>query len=334
MQEQRERLSYGRLVSRASFYRDKALDLEKKVVFAEEQVQTLEEQIRELNEGSASSKERQKHYEQLKKDYEQLKESHQQLQESNGAAGEDESVSQQLEEKNKQIETLNQTISELKSGGEQQGGVGESERIEQFEKLFSEVQTDLNEKEQQLETYQARIRSLEKRLASQNYTPTRRVASQTEVGSKAAKKVLAYFDYSIILGDQKETIIRGNFHLENVGREVLTTPSVCFRFYPIDASTLKGKIISIDQAERSSDGSALQWVYMDDEWGENAKERGEIWIRPYQSRSVNPGEKLTLEDFQIPIKKHFEEKVIIEGFVYFQQNEYKEKAANQILITF
>lgn len=333
MQEQKERISYGRLVTRASFYRDKALNLEKKVVFAEEQVQSLQDQVRELNEDHTSSQERQKHFEQLKKDFEQLKERHQQLQDGQESREEEDSLSQQLDEKNQQIETLNQTISELQNGEVTQGGADESERIKQFETLLAEVQTDLNEKEQQLETYQARIRSLEKRLASQNYTPTRQVATQPERGSKAGKRALAFFDYSIILGEQKETIIRGNFHLENVGREALSTPFVCFRFYPIDASSLKGKIISIDQAERNDD-STLQWVYMDDEWGENAKERGEVWVRPYQNGNLNPGEKLTLEDFQIPIKKHFEEKIIVEGFVYFQQSEYKEKAANQILITF
>lgn len=334
MQEQKEKLSYGRLVSRASFYRDKALDLEKKVVFAEEQVQALEAQVRQLNEENEDAKEKQAHFEQLKQDYEELKDQHQESQENTGSSQEVDRLTQQLAEKDNHIETLNQMISELKnSERSDKTSEGESHRIEQFEALLAEVQNDLNEKEQQLETYQARVKNLEKRLASKNVTPTQQVASQGKGGSKTSKGVIAFFDYSIILGQKSETIIRGNFHMENVGQETLGTPYVCFRFYPIDASTLKGKIISIDKAAHS-DGSALQWVYLDDDWGEDAKARGEIWIRPYPNKKIASGEQLKVEDFQIPIKKQFEDKVIVEGFVYFQENGYKEKAANQILITF
>lgn len=323
MQQQRERLSYGRLVSRASFYRDKSLDLEKRVVFAEEQIQTLEEQILQLEAENVTSKEREKHFEQLKKDYEAL-------QGKAATTEESESLTDQLAEKGKKIDTLNETIAELNRRSE--GGGEGGEKIAQFERLLAEVQTELNEKEQQLDVYQARIKSLEKRLSSQNYTPANRVIPPTEGLSIAGKKVIAFFDYSLIIGE-KETIIRGNLHVENIGRESLGTPFVCFRFYPIDASTLKGKIISIEQAERGV-SSSPGWVYMEDEWGQTAKDRGEIWIRPFQQARVNVGDHVTVEDFQIPVKKQYHEKVIVEGFVYFQNDEYKQKAANQILITF
>lgn len=323
MKKQRQKLSYARLVSRTDFYKNKALDLEQKMVFAKEKIQTLEDQLKLREEHAKEElKDLQNRLETLKADYEQV-------QKKNDSAEEIEQLRKELKEKSDMIESLNETIAELN----QKQGHADQEKIEQFERLLSEIQHELNEKEQQVETYKGRIKSLEKRLSSQQMTPVHKIFSETDSTAKTGKRAIAYFDYSIVVSGQKESVIRGNFHIENVGGEPLGTPLVCFRFYPTDASALKGKIISLEQAQRDG-GESKTWVYVDDDWGQEAQERGEIWVRPYEETEVRPDGKVTLEDFQIPIKKHFDENVVIEGFVYFGNGQYKVKAANQILITF
>lgn len=323
MNQQRQKLSYKSLVSRTDFYKKKALELEQKAVFADEKIQMLKRELEKFRESDRSGEieEIQDRFERLKNDYEALKEK--------GSADEIAKLTEELQEKTREAEALREKAED----GEK---AKDNNRIKQFEQLLSEVQTELNDKEQQLEKYKSRVKSLEKRLSSQNTTPVQKVYSEVDESKKTDKKGIAYFDYSIILDQQKETIIRGNFHIENVGRMRLSTPYVCFRFYPLDASTLKGKIISLEQAERSGDGGSddAKWVYVDDDWGEKAKERGEIWTRPYGEIQLLPDDKTVLPDFQIPVKKHFDEKVIVEGFVYFQDERYKLKASNQILITF
>lgn len=344
MSKQREKISYARLVSRTDFYKKKALDLEQQVVFAEENAKAVKHELKQLRNNSARNlKELQTKFNGLEKEREQLREVHERVQKEYGQLQADyrrfeseksqegtEELTKQLEEKEKTINDLNETIVEL---NQRKKGSGE-ERIKEFERLLADVQKDLNGKEEQLNSYRNRVTTLEKRLSNEQSVPVRKVFSENEEGQKTDKKVLAYFDYSIVINTEKESIIRGNFHIENIGGKPLGTPFVCFRFYPIDASTLKGKIISIEKAQQGEESRLPRWVYMDGEWGQTAKERGEIWVRPYGEIALKTSEKLTLPDFQIPVRQHFDEKVIVEGFVYFQKSQYKEKSSNQILITF
>lgn len=310
-----QKLSYTRLMSRKNFYRDKSLDLEQKVLFADEQMTALEEKLKQIE---GLYEEKSKEYDELEASFADLESRYEQLKTAYGQSDEDPEPVAQSEE------------SDAEPGHTQQY----EERIAQFEKLLSEVQEELNEKDRQLEAYKSRVKSLEKRSSAQRtqVQPFQNTAETVRVG----QKVLAYFDYSLVLYEQNEAIIRGNFHIENVGEQPLRNPYLCFRFYPLDASTLKGKIISIEQAEQKGDqpSSRPQWVYMDDQWAEEAKERGEIWVRPFEDVGLNPNETVTLPDFQIPVKKHVDENVMIEGFVFFQNEQYKAKASNQILITF
>lgn len=335
MKKQGEKLSYARLVSRTDFYKSKALDLEQQIVFAEENAKNAQRELARNGEELAALRSRkaelEESHEQMQKDRERLQKEYEALKEkAEGQRSEEkiEALSAKLEEKDQTISKMNETIVELnqKKNGE--------ERIREFERLLGDVQKDLNSKEEQIDSYKARVKSLEKRLANEQAIPVRKVFSEKREHRATEGKVLPYFDYSIVINEEKESIIRGNFHIENIGDRPLGTPFVCFRFYPLDASTLKGKIISIEKAEQAGASEQTRWVYMDSDWGKTAKERGEIWVRPYGELQLKPEGKLTLPDFQIPVKKHFDDKVIVEGFVYFQRSQYKEKAVNQILITF
>ncbi|MFP3471209.1 hypothetical protein R0J90_14305, partial [Micrococcus sp. SIMBA_144] len=100
--------------------------------------------------------------------------------------------------------------------------------------------------------------------------------------------------------------------------------------------TLKGRIYSIEHAETKSLDSSdrIQWVFPDHDWLEKAKEKGEIWVSPLHPVTIKAGDKISIESFQIPIKSEFKEPVIIEGFVYFQKENYRIKVSNHIALRY
>jgi hypothetical protein len=330
--KKQQHLSYSRLVSRTDFYKEKALELEQTVVFTEEKVRELEKKLNWLSQENEKKSETVAKFAQLKEQYDELERQYADLQEK-GSVEKIEALSAQLQNKEKELEEFNETVNELKKRQSEAG----NKRIEQFESLLSDVQNELNEKEQQVETYKARVESLEKRLSARQTMPRTLSPTKAENDDDPSEKLktMSYFDYSLIVEKEHEAVIRGHFHIANVGTGTLGTPLVCFRFYPVESAALKGKITSLEKAaqEGSQPSRNPQWVYWEDDWTRTAKERGEIWLRPYPDFSVRPGETLTLRDFQIPVKKRFDEKIIIEGFVYFQDSDIKEKALNQILIT-
>lgn len=123
--------------------------------------------------------------------------------------------------------------------------------------------------------------------------------------------------------------------MTNNGLEQLDNPLICFRFQPIDYTNLKGKISSIEQSNIPEDKQeSLQWVYIESEWALEARERGEVWVAPMHDLSIPPNRTVSLTDFQIPIKKQFEDSIIIEAFVYFKDQEYRSRAMNQIALNF
>ncbi|HET7657109.1 MAG TPA: hypothetical protein VFK37_02375 [Bacillales bacterium] len=325
MKKQSEKLSYERLVTRTDFYKRKALELEKQVVFAKENTQTLEQQLQQLIRENGELKKESENKLAGLREMEQLEEEHRQVKEE--WEKEKEATENELEMMKAKLTEKDKELNKLKSDGNEK-------KINDFEKLLSDVQVELNEKEALIDSYQKRIKSLEQRVLMSRNIPVNKVFAKKEETEQVERKVVAYFDYSIAIDEKKEAVIRGNFHIENVGSRSLGTPFVCFRFYPVDASALKGRILSLDKLSHHEGTKKPDWVFMDGEWGSSAKERGEIWVRPNEEWTLSPDESLTLTDFQIPVKKHYDENVIVEGFVYFQRDEYKQKAANQILISF
>ncbi|HET7626765.1 MAG TPA: hypothetical protein VFK44_00070 [Bacillales bacterium] len=328
MRRNTEKLSYSRLVSRTDFYKQKALELEQSAVFAEERIRELEQALEQLHKEKEERRQSDEKWNELQEEFAQLKRAYEVKKQASEKADQ---LTRQLEEKEEQIKQLKKRIDQLE---ERQESEDHEQRIAQFENLLADAQKELNEKENLLHQYKTRAEHLEKRLFKSSRTANVPPQNRKQPSSMA-KKVIGYFDYGIVVKDEKEAMIRGHFHLANTGEASLGTPLVCFRFYPADMAGLKGKVLSIEQADRQSAATAASspWVFWEDEWTKEAKERGEIWIRPYADLSLKPGETIALNDFQIPIKNHFDEKIVIEAFIYFPEENFKEQAVNQILIT-
>jgi hypothetical protein len=293
----KDKLSYERLISRVEYYKEKALDLEKKLVFADEKIERLEN---ESNENQSL----------------QLIEQ----QES------------ELLSLRDQVEALTKKLNRFKDHEMEK-------RVNGYEELLKSIQEELNNKDQQIDLYQQRIKSMEKRInINRSSEPVfEEDVQESEPGVPRKKEgmgCLSYFDYSVIFTKEKTGFVRGTFYLENTGTDTLENPYICFRFQPAEASAIKGKIISLIASPSQAEMSQSVWMFMDNEWAEQAKDRGEIWICPLRETKLKSGDKLSLDDFQIPFRSKIDENITVEAFVYFNKQNYRVKALNHIAINF
>ncbi|TCP19511.1 hypothetical protein EV207_16216 [Scopulibacillus darangshiensis] len=321
MDEPKEALSYARLVSRQKYYKEKALKLEKDFIFTKEQLTQVEQQLQETKIQAADHDKIQKELEALSNAYGQLKEKY----------------DRETQENQTQLQGLQVKIETLQKSQRSEDDVDNEtyqQRVKGFERLLGEVQQEINEKEKEIAVYKRRLLTLEKRLKATGEPQLSEEPNLSESNNvtRPSYRAITYSDYAIIL-EEKRHIIRGDFVIENVGEEPLSTPMLCFRFNPGDTAVLKGRVYHIDDAlAREGDIDGVCWVFLDNDWAKESKERGEIWVHPLNKVSVDPGESLRLNDFQVPVENQFYNHLSIEVFVYFQDIDYKVKAANQILI--
>jgi hypothetical protein len=293
----KDKISYERLITRVEYYKEKALDLEKKLLFAEETIERLENDTANI-------------------DYSGI-----------------------IEEKEKEIIELKKQIEELHKKLNRAEVHEIEKRIQSYEDLLETIQEELNDKNQQIDLYQQRVKSMEKRLNINRTSEPVLEGSEADPESKdnnalKDKSCTSYFDYSVIFPKEKTGFVRGSFYLENTGTETLDNPYICFRFQPAESAALKGKIVSLIASPTKDEMNQSLWMFMDNEWAEQAKERGEIWICPLRETKLKSGDKLTLNDFQIPIKSKIDNNITIEAFVYFHKQNYRAKAVNHIAINF
>ncbi|MFC0189084.1 hypothetical protein ACFFJY_12350 [Fictibacillus aquaticus] len=294
-----EKLSYERLISRTEYYKEKALDLEKKLLFAEEQIEKLENDLN-TNGNIKTLELKEKELAQLKTDLEDL----------------------QYKLRLSQADEL-------------------EKRIKGYEDLLGKIQIELNEKDQQIDLYQQRVKSMEKRMSiNRMLEPSFEGSMQTAGDNTAAGAVkedfrcTGYFDYSVIFTEEKNGFIRGSFTLENTGVQPLSNPHICFRFLPAEAAAMKGKILSMISNPSAEEIGQSQWMYMDNDWAAEAKDRGELWVCPLKETVLLQGARISLNDFQIPFKKQIDNHITVEAFVYFHKENYKIRAANHIAVNF
>jgi hypothetical protein len=293
----KDKLSYDRLISRVEYYKEKALDLEKKLVFAEETIERLESEV-----NSSDSL----HI---------------------------------IEEKERELTALRDQMKKLNHQVQKLEEHELEKRIKSYEELLSSIQEELNDKDQQIDLYQQRVKSMEKRIninrTSEPLLEENGVdLTETEPRNKEELNCICYFDHSVIFTKARTGFVRGSFYIENTGTKTLDNPYICFRFQPAESLAIKGKIISLIASPTKDEMTQSIWMYMDNEWAEKAKERGEIWICPLRETQLKYGDRISLDDFQIPIKSKIDENITVEAFVYYHKQNFRAKAVNHIAINF
>ncbi|MFC7394103.1 hypothetical protein [Scopulibacillus cellulosilyticus] len=324
MDEQKEALSYAQLVNRKQYYQEKSLKLEKDFIFANERISSLENQLKEV---ISKRKKREENAKQTAEQLKELKVSYKNLQEK---------YQSEVKEYEHKLAALEEEAEQLRKNQRDDRSIDYEtyqQRVRSYEQLLSEVQEEINEKDKELTVYKRRLNILEKRLKAggELQVSIKPDLNKKETLEKPQIKVMPYIDYALIV-DKSRCLIRGDLIIENVGEQTLGTPMICFRFYPGDAAIIKGRIMNAADTDYNKDDQQLQWVFLESDWAEEAKERGEIWIHPLSSVKINTNELVTLSDFQIPIETKYYDHVSVEVFVYFQDSDYKVKSVNQILI--
>lgn len=149
---------------------------------------------------------------------------------------------------------------------------------------------------------------------------------------------IAWFTYSIMLPDKEEDngdiTVLGNLMIRNTGTETLTNPYICLRVKPSENVRLGGKIGSVSHTALTIDGSNSEaWVYIDNNWKEKALETGEHWLKPNNSRQIEPGMNLNFAN-ELRISSGEEGFAIVEGFFYCDEIKNGLSALNSITVNF
>ncbi|MCO7126207.1 hypothetical protein NIE88_10510 [Sporolactobacillus shoreicorticis] len=319
MTSQKDMLAMASLEDRQKFYRNKALKLEQSMIFAKEEVAQLK---KELSEKTAKTKDIDKNYEKLKnqlaalnKDYVALKQREQEIQ--------------------KKLDTAEATIELLKQNQRAASDLSSDEyrhRVQGYERLLGEVQTEINDKNRRIEVYEKRLAILEHRLKNE-HKKTEPIPAPSNDGHQQEKYgAISYINYVWILSGKK-SLIQGDVLIENTGALSLDTPTICFRFHPGDIAALKGHVIHEEDAPlEQSEQEENVWVILDMEGGSEKNQSGEIWVRPSDPIIINPGQSTAFTNFQIPVDHSYLDSVRIECFVFFGDDVYKVKCGNEIVV--
>jgi hypothetical protein len=159
-----------------------------------------------------------------------------------------------------------------------------------------------------------------------------------EKPSKIIRDAEVFFDYRLLIdkSDNKKIKVLGNLHIKNIGTEVLRNPVVCLRTTPEESVKITGQILPPNVVKTlgvMSNEGTKGWKYMNEDWFEQTI-KGENWICPIQEVTIYPQQIESLSNLQINIPNLEEqESILVEAFVFFQEQELEFAANNRISIS-
>jgi hypothetical protein len=159
----------------------------------------------------------------------------------------------------------------------------------------------------------------------------------SEQPSKIIREAEVFFDYRLLIdkSDDKKIKVLANLHLKNIGTEVLRNPVLCLRSTPEESIKITGQILPPNVAETfgvMSNEGTKGWKYMNEDWFEQTI-KGETWICPIQQMNIYPQQIESLSNLQININVEEHESILVEAFVFFQEQGLEFAANNRIAIS-
>ncbi len=184
--------------------------------------------------------------------------------------------------------------------------------------------------------YKQQVEDLEKRLKVQKSIETQRKSNIIEKKQETITSANAYFSHSVFLPDKEDKEdeqihVVGHFTLENTGNQILHDPVFCFRTKPAERINIGGKIRLRQPLDQTWMAPKEEWIYVQNDWREWVKTRGEHWLKPTHIDTIKPGEKAVFSNFDmtiIPIDE--DEHLLVEGFCYTREMQKGISAANTI----
>ena len=168
-------------------------------------------------------------------------------------------------------------------------------------------------------------------------TPVDKEASRLPERRELAAEV--FFDYTVLRSDieGKPFLIFGNLYVKNTGTEALINPVVCLRVDPPGSVKLGGQILPANLVETlgvQSSAGVKGWRFLEEDWFEQAMERGEYWMAPIQPVRIAPKEVHPFQNFQITVMTpESGNSVTIEGFVFFREQDVQFASNNRIAVS-
>ncbi|WP_027408896.1 hypothetical protein [Anoxybacteroides tepidamans] len=210
--------------------------------------------------------------------------------------------------------------------------LAESVHVEPYEKKIAQL-------EQQLLSYEVALEEAERQI--QHLKKTKYAALEEEKKPVPVTKAQAFFAYSTLLAEtpEEETLVFGDFIIQNIGTEALQNLVVCIRISPKKAGELSGKIA----VKRNFSGensfveneATVEWTFAHDNWREKIKNDGEYWIKPANIKKLMPNEEIRFSHFEIRIKKTDSiHSAVIDGFIYCNELPKGVASLNNIVINF
>jgi len=166
------------------------------------------------------------------------------------------------------------------------------------------------------------------------------VKMPTPIMTEQRMEAEVYFDYTLMHHDTENRpyLLIGSLIVKNTGTEALYNPVVCLRVNPVEGIKLGGQILPPNMVETlgvQGQGGAKGWKYMEDDWFEQAKERGEYWIAPIQPMVIPPKMSESFQNFQISFFQQEERTTItVEGVVMVNDQQLHFPANNRIAVSF
>lgn len=151
-----------------------------------------------------------------------------------------------------------------------------------------------------------------------------------------------YLDYTIYTSTEENEnntmIVTGDIFIKNIGTIDIKNPLICLKVDPVSNVTIGGQILPPEMAETMGVHSARGingWKYVDENWFEKAKERGEYWITPISEYIIPAGERAKINDLQFLISRPKGQKMVgVKCYMYVAEQNKNIPSFNSIKIAF
>ncbi|MDQ0350208.1 hypothetical protein J2R98_000011 [Alkalibacillus filiformis] len=159
----------------------------------------------------------------------------------------------------------------------------------------------------------------------------KQIKQKIEQSTKKDYDVLSYFTFSLNMDEEGgEHLALGNYVIENIGSQPITGPYICFKFSDEHPFEFFGKYTSSNSNgnEQSRRQAQAEWERI-----HHSEQKNEIWLKPSQEMTINPGEQLSFPNFQLKWRGDMPYKATMLGFTYSDQKPSGTPAINQFNIT-
>ncbi|KGX92514.1 hypothetical protein N781_16970 [Pontibacillus halophilus JSM 076056 = DSM 19796] len=143
-----------------------------------------------------------------------------------------------------------------------------------------------------------------------------------------------FLDYTVYVKEEQQLQFITDVLIKNTGTAPLSNPMICLKVHPNEGVSITGQILPPSALETNgvTSGSGLKgWRYLEEDWYEKAKVRGEYWVAPIEALTVPPGGMVTLPNVQLkPTSLYEDKKLTVEAIVYFHDENLSFPSNNLI----